>query len=154
MKALVFMLLLGLVSCSSTPPSQSARSVEKAELEPIDSKIPYAIAATYTKSGRTWRMVVVKRTLTDADLIVLGTNLHRTYADEAIAIFNDDSQIKAYVNWELHYPDGAYPYPEKWLKQHDVAMINKMLAPGGARWQLMYGESHPTRPSEVLANLD
>lgn len=99
-------------------------------------------------------MIVVKGRLGDQELIELAKQLHRTYRDDSMQIFDDASGIKAYENWTKNYPSSAYPYPEKWLKKHHLGMINKMLARGGAKWQLFGGSAHPTSPESEIADLD
>jgi hypothetical protein len=146
--------LLGLVSCSSEPPAPSARTPEQAKLERSEPKIPYTLAGSYAKAGRRWRMVVVKGPLADSGLIALAKDLHKMYSEESIHIFDDNSQVAAYENWTKNYPDNAYPYPEKWAQKHHVGMINKMLAPGGATWQLLGGTAHPTSPESKIVDLE
>lgn len=147
-------MLLGLVSCSSEPPAPSAQITEQVKPEPPRPKIPYTVADSYPEDGRNWRMVVVKGPLSDSDLIALAKDLHETYRDESIEIFDNDSQIKAYANWAKNYPNRAYPYPEKWVQKHHIGMVNKMLAPGGATWQLLGGAAHPTSPESKIIELD
>lgn len=135
------------------------RNVEKEEKvtkvpEKAQAKIPYTVASSYAKAGSTWKIVVVKGPLTDSDLIALASDLHRMYTEVSFQIFDDASQVKAYENWTKNYPNPAHPYPEKWVRQHHIGMINKMLAPGGATWQLLGGAAHPTSPESKIVDLD
>ncbi|WP_321470110.1 hypothetical protein [uncultured Paludibaculum sp.] len=110
--------------------------------------------SAYNKGGRTWRTILIKSPISDADLVALARYLHDLLRDESIRIVDDASQIKAYEDWDQNYPDAAYPFPEQWVRRHHIATINKMLAPGGAAWQLMGGSAHPTRPESKIADLE
>jgi hypothetical protein len=150
----ITLMLLGLVSCSSEPSAPTAQTPEQGKPAPPKTTVPYTVAGSYMKTGRNWRMVVVKGPLTDSELIALATDLHKMYSGESVDIFDDASQIKAYGNWGKNYPSRAYPYPEKWVQKHHIGMINKMLAPGGATWQLLGGAAHPTSPESKIVDLN
>jgi hypothetical protein len=151
---IVVLILLGLVSCSSDSPAPSAQAPVQAKPETTNPKVPYSVAGSYTKAGRNWRTVVVKGPLTDSQLIALAKDLYRMYGGESVEIFDDASRIKAYENWAKSYPNPAYPYPEKWVRQHHIGMINQMLGPGGATWQLLGGAAHPTSPESKIIDLE
>jgi hypothetical protein len=152
---LIVMMLIGLVSCSNKPSTPSAKNdVVQAKAEIQESKIPYSIASTYIKAGRTWKMIVVKPPITDGQLVGLAKHLHQAFPNDAMLIFDNDSRLKAYENWTKNYPNPAYPYPEVWVQKHHLGTINRMLAPGGATWQLLGGSAHPKSPESKIADLE
>lgn len=138
----------------SEPAGRSARVFEATEAQPAQPKIPYTVAGTYTKGARTWKTVIVEGRLNDSQLIALAKDLHRLYPDAAFDIFDDASQVKAYENWAKNYPNPAYPYPEDWVQKHHIGMINKMLAQGGATWQLLGGSAHEKNPESKILDLE
>ena len=98
---------------------------------------------------------MVKGPLTDSELIALARELHKMYSGESIEIFDDDSRVGAYEKWAKGIPGiSRSPYPEKWVNQHHIGMINKMLAPGGATWQLLGGAAHPRNPESRIVDLE
>jgi len=130
------------------------QTLEKAKPEPPKQRIPYAISGSDVKDGRNWKLVVVKGGLADTDLVALAKDLHGTYRNESIDIFDDTSQIKAYENWAKNSPNHANPYPEKWVQKYHIGMVHKMLASSGATWQLLGGTAHPTSPETKIIDLD
>jgi hypothetical protein len=116
--------------------------------------IPFSVAATYKKSGVIWRMIIVKPGLSDVQLISLARRLHASYPNDSAEIFDNESQVQAYVNWDVNYPSRSHPYPEGWLKKHDIACVIKMLdGRRGAKWQLLGGSAHP-KADEKIADLE
>jgi hypothetical protein len=135
---------IGLVSCSREPSAQMAKPQTSSEMLPA-----YTVGTTYNSVGRVWKMIVVKSRLKDQQLIALGKDLHSKYPGISMEIFDDDEKLREFVDAVLHYPDKSYPYPEKWLRQHHVAMINLMAERGGGRWKIMGGDAYPRGPIEI-----
>lgn len=150
---LVFAVGLGLVSCARDAATSSPQNT-KISVSPKEPTVPYTLASTYATAGKAWRLIVIKGPISDPQLIALARELHRMYDGESIDIFDDPSQIRVYEQWDKHYPKGAYPYPKKWVNKHHIAMINRMLAPGGATWQLFGGAAHPTSPESKIVDLE
>ena len=115
---------------------------------PAPVAFPYREVATFTDLGRTWHVIAVPKPLSDADLTSLAVSLHAAHPNDSYEVFDSDPGIKAYVKWSEHHPPIA-PYPERWMRLHHLAMINRMLD----GWQLLGGAAHPTLPESVIAVL-
>jgi hypothetical protein len=88
------------------------------------------------KAGRNWRSVVIPANLQRDGVVALASELHKSDPSSSFRFFTDDSQYEQFKLWDQNYPDARYPSPESWTRQHYIAMVNKMLVRGGARWQL------------------
>lgn len=155
MPRIVALLALGVASCSNEPTATKSVAPPPQRAKPAlpAARIPYSLAGGHTKADRYWRMVVVKAPLTDSDLIALAKDLHTTYSEESICIFDDASKIKAYEDWDENYPNDAYPFPKQWVRKHHIGTVNRMLSPGGSTWQLLGGAAHATRPESMITEL-
>ncbi|MCA1602187.1 MAG: hypothetical protein LC776_11280, partial [Acidobacteria bacterium] len=80
--------------------------------------------------------------ITGSQLIALAKHLYGKHPRQRFNIFDDDKEFQAFVDWSLHFykPDhDRYPWPQVWLQQHHLAMINRMspAEPGTLGWVLL-----------------
>jgi hypothetical protein len=94
----------------------------------------------YVKAGRNWRSFVILSNLQRDALVAVARELHKSDPASSFRFFTDDSQYEQFKLWDQNYPDARYPFPESWARKHYIAMVNKMLSPGGAQWQLLAEE--------------
>ena len=125
MKPSRILLVLVTLLIASFPLAQAAQGND----EPISVKV----LATYRKDDQTWKYLLIPHKLTRERLIKLARELHRAEPDTSFGLFDDDKQFQQFMAWNKNYPSAAYPYPEKWVEKHYIAMINKM----GGEWQLV-----------------
>lgn len=112
------------------PKDSSAPQAEK-------PKAVYRKLSSYQSIGKTWRIIVISPNTNKEEIIRLGKELHTTDPSGLYHIYDDDKQIQRFIDANIHYPDPKYPTPESWLRKHYIAMINKMIAKSGAKWQLV-----------------
>jgi hypothetical protein len=121
------------------------------------SSVSFKELESYKKGGVTWRNIVVDKKIKRDDLIKLARDLHGAYPITPFRIFTDDEKFKEFMQRDIHYPDPSYTYPEAWAKKHYIAIINKMTAEGGMRWQLypqgLEGMKFVAKDEPVIANL-
>lgn len=112
------------------------------------SPVPeHAILSSYIDLGRTWKSVLVHGQPGDESLIALGRELHSKLPGISFNIYNDRSQIRNCEWSDMHYPERR-GCSDKWISQHYVAMINRMLVDRNTiEWQMMFesGSLHPGR---------
>lgn len=131
---------------ASTPQTPVTKSPDQsktasAQNQPETSQVHFTELLTYYSVGKTWKTVMIPANTKKEDPIALAKELHRKDPAGFYHFFDDDRQIKKFVDSDVHYPDPKYPSPEAWLRKHHIAMINKMLARGGATWQLVAMEA-------------
>ena len=80
---------------------------------------------------------MISKKLSKQELINIARQLHQEHPHTFFHFFDDNSKIKEYVQWDMHYPNPNYPYPEKWVDKHLKADINKMFTREGLQWQLI-----------------
>lgn len=152
MKRLVTIILLlialppGCTSKQSAPPTDVSQSVKPTptaatvQQAPASDILPvkFKELKSYQFGGVVWRSIVIPPNLEKEKLIALAHYLHQSASTTSFRIFDDDNEkeYKKFMESDIHYQDNSYPYPEAWLQKHYIAIINKMLADGGARWQL------------------
>jgi len=146
---------------------KQAENKEATSSETAQAKVvAYKELKSYEKAGKTWKSVAIPPKTSQADVIVLATELHKKDAKSYFHIFDDDAKVQEYIDWDLNYGkvrdrDGevktidqcsdmnycrtlvqqqkyAYPFPEAWSDKHEIAMINEMLdiSSGGMKWKL------------------
>ncbi len=100
------------------------------------------------KFGRSWRAVVVSRSISRAELVALAEKLHRDDPSASVRFFDDDAKYKEYRLWDENYPDQRYPFPKDWTDRHHLALLNLIQDRAGERWELwaMDGSSHLLPP--------
>ncbi len=102
-----------------------------------DSEDPkFKRLGSYNAGGKKWVNVLVQADTTERQLIKLAKRLHKENPNAFFHIFDDDSKIKEYVDWDRNYPNSNYPFPEKWVLKHFRGNIRKMFIRGGLQWQL------------------
>ena len=136
---IVLPLLCALLSCASSS-QPSTEDSAAAEDQTLIADVPIRELTAYKKAGRTWRSFVIPSGLDREHLVELARELHRRNPVASCRFFDDASQFDQYREWDQHYPSASHPYPEQWVNKHYIAMLNKMLAPGGSRWQLEAAE--------------
>lgn len=96
----------------------------------------YRELAKSRKGDRTFRNFVVSDPISREELIALAENVHRLYPNDAARFFDDDKEFGQFAEWDANYPDKRYPYPKEWAAKHYLALMNRMGAQGGPRWEL------------------
>ncbi len=91
---------------------------------------------SYYAGGKKWVNVLLQTDTTERQLIKLAEKLHKKNPNTFFHIFDNDTKIKEYVDWDRNYPKSNYPFPEKWVSKHLRGNINKMLNRGVLQWQL------------------
>ncbi len=126
------------------------------------SPVEYKDLESFKKNGtgEMWRNVMISPKFKRDELIALAKYLHDKYPGSPIRIFTDDAKFEEYMQRDIHYPDPAYTYPEKWASKHYIARIQATSSDGGKtrRWQLFPVSSAAyklvTGSAEVIADLD
>lgn len=134
---IVLLLLCGLLSCAS---SSQPSTEDSAEDQTLIAAVSIRELTAYKKAGRPWRSFVIPSGLDREHLVELARELHRRDPVASFRFFDDASQFDQYREWDQHYPNASHPYPEQWVSQHYIAMLNEMLVRGGSRWQLEAAE--------------
>lgn len=79
------------------------------------------------------RNILVAPGTSEAQLVALARQLHAEAPQQKVHIFDDDKEFKAYREWALHdvekTKDPRYPYPEKWVEQHEVGVVRIVVLP-------------------------
>lgn len=83
------------------------------------------------------------------DLIELAKDIHQKDPQSCYHIFDDDAQFEQFKNWDVNYPDPAFPFPEEWAEKHHIANTQLMAETGGVKWGLYDGLG-----AEKIAPLD
>lgn len=144
-------LTAGCVSKPPRPPTISAKSIPSPT-----PPIAFRELERYRSAGRVWRNVVVPRNIKKEEIIALAKYLHRTDPITPFHMFDDDKEFRKFMDSDINYGIKAYPYPEAWVKRHYIAIINKILDGGGARWQLYAMDAGMKYADDdvVIANLE
>ena len=102
--------------------------------------IPVKALGTYKKGSQTWTNLLIPKKLSQEKLIKLAKDLHKAEPNTYFRFFDDDKQFQQFKDWDVNYPNSAYPYPQKWVKEHHVANVQKMAFDStGAKWVLIKG---------------
>jgi hypothetical protein len=127
-------------SAQPTAPDQPSKIASTIE----QSFIPIKELGSFQKDGKLWKVIQIPPNTKREDLIKLAKHLYKMNPVVSYDLYDDDKQIKAFLDFEkyndipMRYPrDPKYPFPEKWSTKHNIAMINKILTKGGAKWQLV-----------------
>jgi len=130
----IFASLFLFIGCGETQPVSSSTPTV-----PVAQEISYEILETYSKAGEEWHNIVVDVSLSSEGLKSLAKQLHTQNPDWRFHIFNDDTQFKAFADWDIHYsePDSKYVYPELWANKHLVASVHPMWPDN--QWKLLDG---------------
>ncbi len=105
---------------------------------------------TYKKASTIWKNLLVPRKLNQTQLLKLAQELHKTEPTINFRLFDDDKQFQSFMDWDINYPNPAYPWPQKWVKEHHVANIQPMAYDtSGPKWAILKGYT-----SEKIADLE
>jgi hypothetical protein len=126
------------------------------------SPVEYKDLESFRKNGtgEVWRNVVVSPKIKRDELIALAKFLHDKHHGVPFRIFTDDAKFVEFMERDIHYPDPAYTYPEKWASKHYVARIQSTSNDGGRtrQWFLWAVSSAAYKfvrgDGEVIADLD
>ncbi len=121
------------------PTTQPASDAEPTTVVEEDKTADLIIRelSSHRKGSRKWRNILVKADITREELIELAQEMHKRDSQTSFNFFNDDSQFKNYLQWEKYYPNKYYPFPEEWLKKHNLGMLNRMGPVSDNRWELL-----------------
>lgn len=97
----------------------------------VRSKVVIQDIGTYSKDGQTWKNLQIQAGLDTATLIALAKELHRLDTSSYYRLFTDGSQFKQFMDWDIHYPNDRYPFPEAWVDSYLVGTVQRMLPFGG-----------------------
>lgn len=101
--------------------------------------VAYKELGRYEDAGRTWVNILIASDMSRETLIQLAQQLREQDVSSSFHLFDDESQVKQFVDAAVNYGNDAYPYPEKWATQHYIAMINEMtISRGQTQWQLIF----------------
>lgn len=127
-KIIVAISLLFCLAISTTASTQETQDV------PIKS------LGTYKKGGQTWTNILIPRKVNREKLIKMAKELHKSEPNTNFRFFDDDKQFQQFKDWDISYPNPAYPYPQKWVKEHHVANLQRMAYDStGPKWVLLEG---------------
>jgi len=102
--------------------------------------IPVKSLGTYRKGGMTWTILLIPRKVSRERLIKMARELHNSEPSTCFRFFDDDKEFQQFKDWDINYPNPAYKYPQKWVKEHHVANIQKMAYDAnGPKWVLLAG---------------
>lgn len=112
--------------------------------------IPVKALGTYKKGRQTWTNLLIPRKVNQEKLIKMAKELHKAEPNTYFRFFDDDKEFQQFKDWDKNYPNPAYPYPQKWVKEHHIANIQKMAYDAnGPRWVLIKGYT-----TEKIADLE
>lgn len=102
--------------------------------------ITVKVLGTYKKGSQTWTNLLILRKINQEKLIKMARELHKGEPNTHFRFFDDDKQFQQFKDWDINYPNSAYPYPQKWVKEHHVANIQKMAYDAnGPKWVFIKG---------------
>lgn len=102
--------------------------------------IPVKALGTYKKGSQTWTNLLIPKKVSREKLIKMAKELHRAEPNTNFRFFDDGKQFQQFKDWDINYPNSAYPYPEKWVKEHHVANLQRMAYDTtGPKWVLLEG---------------
>ena len=93
--------------------------------------------------------MLIKPGLDTATLRDLARELRRLNPNYYYRLFDDDAQFTAFRDWDIHYPNPNYPFPDAWADNYIVGTVQHMLPFGGVGgWGLYspYGEKIASAP--------
>jgi hypothetical protein len=107
------------------------------EPTPTPKKINYRIAGTWVTDfgGETWKAVVIPKGTSREDVVNLARDIHAKDPETYYEIFDDATELAAYIKWSKSDNARGVYFPEDWVMDHSIGMINKMLTTYGTRWQ-------------------
>jgi len=95
---------------------------------------------TYKKGNQTWANLLIPKKVSRERLIKMAKELHKAEPNTSFRFFDDDKEFQQFKDWDKNYPNPAYSYPQKWVKEHHVANIQKMAYDAsGPKWVLIKG---------------
>lgn len=119
---------------SQTPNTRGGNATAAQLAKP--ATIPHSLLPEYAKNGHPLKNVLI-RPKTDKDsLIQLARYLHSSNPQANFRIFDDDAQFQKFMDWDVNYPNKAYPYPKSWADKHYVGDVSYKMASAGGEWQL------------------
>ncbi|NMT62189.1 hypothetical protein [Marinobacter orientalis] len=94
-------------------------------------------------SWATWKIVIVPRDLSRAEIVSLAKSVYKKYPKTRVRFFDDDQKIEQQIKAEQYAWDttGTVPqtqFPTEWRKKHQIAIINDRSEQARNRWQLLY----------------
>ncbi|MEP7342765.1 MAG: hypothetical protein ABI977_33860 [Acidobacteriota bacterium] len=112
--------------------------------------IPVKILSTYKKGNQTWTNLLIPKKISQEKLVKMAKELHRAAPSTYFRFFDDDKEFPQFKNWDMNYPNPVYPYPQKWVKEHHIANIQKMAYDAnGPKWVFIKGYT-----TEKIADLE
>lgn len=103
---------------------------------PTPRKLSYEVTDPYWVGKERWKTIIVPRDTNLEELIDLAEEAHQKEPDTFFNIFDDKKELAAYKKWDISQNDPEVYFPEEWVKEHSVGLINKMLTTEGLKWQL------------------
>lgn len=131
------------ISKTSTP-SKSPVITKKPTSTP--RKITFELMKPYLDGDEKWQTIIVPIDSTIEELTNLAKDIHKNNPEIYYNIFDNKDEVLAYQKWAISRNDPSVYFPEKWVNEHSVGFINKMLTTRGLIWQL-----YPT-PSDFWGN--
>ncbi len=122
--------------------------------------VPVRLLSTYKKGGQTWTNLLIPAKVNREKLIKMAKEFHNAEPNTNFRFFDDDKQFQQFKDWDINYPNPADPYPQKWVKEHHVANLQRMAYDSsGPKWVLLEGYTadkiadiinDPTPPASIL----
>ena len=104
----------------------------------VSSQVVLGELGAYPKGGTTWKNLLIKPGVPQVTLVSLARELHAKDGS-AYRLFDDDTQFRQFMDWDINYPNPRYPYPESRVDRHLVGTVQIMLEGGRGRWGLWSG---------------
>lgn len=112
--------------------------------------IPVKILGTYKKGSQTWTNLLIPKKVDQERLVKMAKELHKAEPKTYFRFFDDEKEFQQFKDWDMNYPNPVHPYPQKWVKEHHIANIQKMAYDAsGPRWVLIKGYT-----TERIADLE
>ncbi len=73
--------------------------------------IPVKNLGTYKKGSQTWTNLLIPKKIGKDKLIKMAKELHNAEPNTCFRFFDDDKQFQQFKDWDINYPNPAYPYP-------------------------------------------
>lgn len=120
----------------------SANNNQKPTNTGSDTTEPKVLGTFTNRRNMVNKYVLVKKGLTDAQLIELAKDLHRKEPAVTFWFLDDDSKSEEMMKWVKAYEagesDASDPITD-WMSEHIVANLQQYFREGGRYWTLSKG---------------
>lgn len=118
---------------------------------PTPRKFVYELEKPYFVDDEKWQTIIVPNDSTIEELTNLAKDIHKNNPEVYYNIFDNKDEFIAYQKWAISKNDQSVYFPDKWVKEHSIGMINKMLTTNRGINNRLLWQLYPT-PSDFWGN--